>query len=92
MENSKIKLESTFNPEDGSLPYFYVLPGTPLEWICGFDQESKILSVFKAPDNGKAAFRENYITSMEDAKFNRDELIKNGWKQGKLDIRVRSPK
>lgn len=89
MDNSKIKLESPFNAEDGSLPYFYVKPNTPLEWICGYDSEGKILSIFKAPMNDKPAFQENYIKNLTDAKFNRDELIKNGWKKGQVNINIK---
>lgn len=87
---NKIKVESTFNPEDGSLPYFYRKPGTPLEWFCGYTEDGKqILSIFKAPYNGKAGFQENFVKNEQDAKFNRDELIKNGWEKGKININVR---
>jgi len=107
MENSKIKLESPFNSEDGSLPYFYVKPNTPLEWICGYDSEGKILSIFKAPMNDKPAFMETYMNDdnnfkddkemssadpQKRAKIYKERLIKDGWKKGKIDIQIKNKK
>lgn len=89
MDNSKIKVESPFNPDDGSLPYFYIKPNTPLEWICNYDEDNKILSIFKAPIDNKPAFQERYLCDINEAKRYRDELIKDGWKKGKVNIQIK---
>jgi len=68
------------------LPFTYADPKQPhIYWICNYDQDEKITSVYvnqKEPkENNRYA---GYLDTMEQAKWQRNELIKMGWKEFKL--------
>lgn len=68
------------------LPFTYADPNQPhIYWICNYDQNEKITSVYvnqkKSKGNNRYAA---YLDTMEQAKWQRNELIKMGWKEFKL--------
>ena len=78
-----VKIESILNREDDSLPYAYFNPENEgkLTWICNYDAEGKITSVF-CYDFGTHKDRKiEYLPDMEKARYFREELIKNGWQK-----------
>jgi len=77
LENAKI--ESILNRANGDLPFGYYNPDLEgrLKWVCGFDEEDRITSVFSFGLDRRIT----YLNTEEDAKFMKQELIKNGWKE-----------
>jgi len=77
------KLESIMNKEDDSLPYAYFNPETEgkLSWVCGYDAEGNITSVFCFDYGTHKDKKTSYISDIEKVRYVREELIKNGWKK-----------
>jgi hypothetical protein len=78
---SDIKIESSLNKDD-NLPFGYYNPATggKLVWICNYDQERKITSVFVFDNNGTKERKISYLADEKEAKYFRDELVKEGWR------------
>ena len=78
-----IKAECILNREGDILPYGYFNPETEgkLWWMCGEDEEKRITSVFCFDNAGQREKACKYLNNLEEAKYMRDELIKNGWKK-----------
>jgi hypothetical protein len=77
-----IIVESLLNRGD-DLPYGYFHPGTEgkLTWNCGYDAEGKITSVFCYDDLSGKDKKCQFLDTMTEAKYIRDELVKDGWKK-----------
>jgi len=72
-----------FNREGDELPYALYDPSVEynLTWICNRSQQNNIVGVFCAEINGGTE-RQNYeYTSVAEAKYVRDELVKAGWQK-----------
>jgi hypothetical protein len=80
---NNIKFENIMNKEDGSLPYAFFNPETEgkLTWMCGYDAEQKITSVFCFDHGTHKDKVPNYVESIEKAEFMRQEIINSGWKK-----------
>lgn len=78
-----MKVESTLNRDDGSLPFGYYNPETDgkLVWMCGEDAEGKITSVWTFDYGTHKDKRAAYLETIEQAREARDELIAAGWKK-----------
>lgn len=77
-----MEVEVTLNRPDGQLPFglFYPPENGKLTWTCGYSQVNEIISVF-CMDLGDHKEREDkFLKDEEQARFCRDELLKNGWK------------
>lgn len=77
-------IEDTLNRPGDILPFAYYNPKTEgkLTWVCNYGIEgTEIVSVFSMKGEGREV---KYLASMEEAKYARDELIKNGWLPLKL--------
>lgn len=81
--DKEVEVEPLLNRETGELPFAYFHPQTDgkLIWICNYDAEGKITSVFSFKqvigDDRKVC----YLEDIKDAEQIRDELIANGWKK-----------
>lgn len=79
-----IKIDHILNRDSGELPYAYYNPETEgkLIWLCAINEHKKIESVFEfmSGEHLQSDRCVKELETMEDAKFMRDELIKNGWK------------
>lgn len=77
-----IKPESILNREGNKLPFGLYNPATEgkLTWMCGYDQDQKITSVFCMDvGGGRKEKKSEYLKDLAEAKRYRDELVKNGW-------------
>ena len=76
-----IKVENEYNREGDILPYGLVHPQAEgkLIWVCNYDQNKKIVSVFRFADDATSDKKCDYLANIERAKFFRDELKKEGW-------------
>jgi len=90
------KIEAVSNEGD-NLPFSYFDPnsGGTVRWVCGYDQDNKITSVFHYEGEGEeAGVRDkvcNYIT-MDQALGIRNTLINQGWKEsGKPTVEYTLP-
>ncbi len=79
----EIKVESLLNREDDSLPYAYFSPQSEgkVTWICGPDAEGHITSIFCFKEGFDGDKRCQYIKTIEEARYIRDELVKDGWQK-----------
>ena len=78
-----VDTKSIFNPKNDKLPYGYFDPEREgkLFWICNYDAEQKITSVF-VYDYGTHQDRNvQYINTLEEAKNVRNTLVESGWKK-----------
>ena len=71
-----------FNQGD-NLPFGYYNPALEgrLFWICGYDADEKITSVFTFDKGGEKERNTSYLDSLDKAKYVRDELIDAGWQE-----------
>lgn len=79
-----IVIENTLNRNGDILPFGYYDPKLEgkLVWICNYGIEGEeIVSVFSMKEEGRDI---KYLNSIEEAKYMREELIKNGWQPLKL--------
>jgi len=88
-----VDLSDSFNNGD-ELPFAYSRPERASEgkvtWICNYDQDHKITSVFMYSGGGTPERQINYLT-MEEAIKTRDILIESGWQKTKLpEVRFKS--
>lgn len=83
MTTESIKPGDYYNNADGSLPFGYYNPMTEgkLCWICGNDAEGKITSVFVYDHGTHKEKKAQYIKDMDEARYFRDELLKDGWRE-----------
>lgn len=75
------QIRSILNQTDGSLPFGYFEPTQDgkLTWNCGLDPEGRIISVFCFDFGTHKDKKVSELSSLKDAVFARDELIKAGW-------------
>jgi len=74
-----------FNEGD-TLPFGYYEPTSEgqIFWLCNYDGEAQITSVFACKkDDGTQEREVRRLPNMEEAIFFRDELIRNGWQKMK---------
>lgn len=83
-----IFIENTLNREGDVLPFGYFNPQTDgkLTWICGEgpmdkNQKTNIVSVFAMDLGDHTEKKVDILENMDQAKFMRDELVKNGWRK-----------
>lgn len=81
-----ISIENTLNKNEDELPFGYFNPETEakLTWVCNYGENGKqIISVFCFDHGGgKPADKDvRILEDLEQAKYMRDELVKNGWKK-----------
>lgn len=76
-----VQIGAILNKDDGSLPFGYFEPSSDgkLTWNCGYDVKGKIVSVFCYDFGDHKDKKVAYLSSMTEAIFGRDELIKAGW-------------
>lgn len=81
-----IKIENHLNRDGDILPFGYFCPESDgkVVWICGEDAAGKITSVFSSNYEGRKDRQVKYLDTIEDARFMRDELVKNGWQKLKV--------
>jgi len=81
----KVEANSILNRESGDLPFGYFHPQTEgkLTWICNYDAQGQITSVFSFQGDLGEDRKCQYLESKEKAEFIRDELVKNGWQKVK---------
>jgi hypothetical protein len=94
MADTSIQVECILNKDDEVLPYAYFHPEHEgkLTWICGDDAQGKITSVFCMDLGTEKDKKCQYVENIEQAKFIRDELIRNGWQKIKPpEISVKMP-
>lgn len=72
-----------FNKEDGTLPFGLFEPTSEgkIVWICNYDAEMKITSVFVYDDGVTKRKIPSYHKELSEATFIRDELVNAGWKK-----------
>ncbi len=75
----KMEAKSVLNPEDGSIPFGYFCPESDgkVLWICNYDTQGKITSVFSHNNDRRC----QYLDTPEDAKKIRDALVDAGWQK-----------
>jgi hypothetical protein len=80
------KIENLLNRDGDQLPFGLYNPLTQgkLIWMCNFDEENKITSVFNYTGNEKPERKCTYLKNKEEAVFFRDTLIHEGWLPLKL--------
>jgi len=80
---SEVKAESILNREDDSLPYAYFNPETEgkLTWICGYDAQGQITSVFCMDLGTEKDKKSHYLENIDQAKEIRKTLVDNGWQK-----------
>lgn len=77
-----IKVEAPINNQSSDkLPFALYNPETEgkVSWMCNYDKDEKITSVFIFDDGQEKDKKVEYLESIEDAKRYRTELIDNGW-------------
>lgn len=78
-------VESVFNADGGDPPYALRKPNLPepdagLGWFCSTDQDGRLTSVFVFERKGEPAEKKiDYLTSIDEAKRIRGELVNDGW-------------
>lgn len=78
MLKSNLTLDFPFN-KNGEPPYALVNPErNDIAWVCGYDQEDKLISIFRYLEDGQAHRHIEYI-SLENAKLARNEMLKENW-------------
>jgi hypothetical protein len=77
-----ITIEVDLNKGD-ELPFGLYNPKADknLVWFCGEDEEGKITSVFQYDAKEKVC---KYLKDMKEAKYMRDEMLRDGWKEVKV--------
>ena len=86
-DKNKVVVENMLNREENALPFGLCDPKTKgrLQWFCNYGiNGSEIVSVYCQHTNDKLEKDVKYLESLEQAKYMRDELIKNGWVNIKL--------
>lgn len=75
-------VENTLNVGD-DLPFGMYNPDTEgkLTWICGLGPKGDVVSVFAFDHGNRTEKQVKLLENVEQARFFRDELVKNGWKQ-----------
>lgn len=83
-----ISIECAMNREGDVLPYGYFNPETEgkLTWVCGEGPTEKgrkadIISVYAMDLGDHTEKKISILESLDQAKFVRDELVRNGWKK-----------
>lgn len=78
-----IRGETDLNKDDNKLPFAYYNPQLEgkLTWVCGEDMDDKITSVFCFDYGTHKDKKPSYLKDLEQAKYLRDELVKEGWKK-----------
>ena len=80
---NQTQVDVPMNKDDNELPFGLYNPETEgkVSWLCDYDQDHKITSVF-AFDNGDQSDRKvAYLGSIDEAKQTRDILLQNGWQK-----------
>lgn len=84
MADDKVNIEaSPLNGEDGKPPYGFFNPQLEdrLQWICNYDDNRRIVSIFRHKnDDGTFDRQVGYLQDEAEAMRYRDELVANGWK------------
>ena len=77
------EVESLLNREGNALPFGYHNPETEgkLIWMCNYDAEGRITSVFSFDKGTHREANTNYLKDMDEAISVRDELVNHGWKK-----------
>lgn len=85
---SGFTIENTLNAEGDVLPFGYFDPSTngKLTWICSegrprADRPPDIISVFMMDFGSHKEKKVTALENLEQARFFRDELVKNGWQK-----------
>ena len=75
-----VSVQSTFNDGD-NLPYGYFNPESEgsVTWMCGYDADGKITSVFSCQTADVKERNCAYLGTKEEAMKIRDELKSHGW-------------
>jgi hypothetical protein len=86
--SSGFTIENTLNGSDNSLPFGYFDPATngKLTWICSegrprADRPPDIISLFMMDLGSHKDKRVTVLENVDQARFFRDELVKNGWQK-----------
>jgi len=76
-----IKIENQLNENGDDLPFGYYDPssGGKVTWNCGYDQNSKITSVFSYRDGDVKDRKIGYLNNLNEALDAREQLINAGW-------------
>ncbi len=76
-----IKIETTVNKDENQLPLSYFHPETEgkLTWNCGYDQQNKIVSVYRMKDGDQDERKTTILNNMGDVFNIRDTLKDHGW-------------
>lgn len=74
-------VESTLNKGD-DLPFAMFNPDTEgkVTWVCGYGPKGDVISVFACDLGTGTDKRVSQLKDLAEARFFRDELVKNGWK------------
>ena len=77
-----MKVDVSFNGENGALPFGFYNPKTEgkVYWVCNKDANGKITSVFGFKDKDSKDRRTSYLKDMDEAQKIRQTLIADGWK------------
>lgn len=89
---SSLSIEIPLNKYDDKPPFGYFHPQTKgnLIWVCDFDQDQKLVSVFKMKGDSKIIAK--YLENVEEALEYRNELVSEGWEKiNPPDVNIRLP-
>jgi len=87
---SGIEVETIFNTEDDTLPYGYFkarggnFPAEmvgKLVWMCNYDAEERITSVFLFAGGPKKEKKVDILPDMDAARMMRQNLVDDGWEK-----------
>lgn len=81
-DDNGFTVENTLNTGE-DLPFGYYNPDTEgkLTWVCGYGPKGDIVSVFAFDHGNRTEKQVKLLKDVQEARFFRDELIKNGWKK-----------
>jgi len=78
-----VTIENTLNKDEGTLPFGLFNPDTEgkLTWICNHGPDGDVISVFCFDRGGRTERDVRMLKDLDEAKYVRDELLRNGWKK-----------